>query len=88
MSDTHRCGESSNVICDSFSDKTNHNKINYDDLNRQTEKMHERIKELEKALRSICSEAMTVCGHPDFAFDGQINSMYEVALEALKVLKN
>ena len=44
--------------------------------------------ELEKSLKSTCDETMTVAGHPDFAFDGRINSMYEVALEASKALKD
>jgi len=52
------------------------------------EALQDRVDKLEKALKSTCDETMTVAGHPDFAFDSQINSMYEVALEALKVLKS
>ena len=52
------------------------------------EAMQDRINELEKALFATCTETMAVAGHPDYSFDSQISSMYEVALEAVKKLKS
>lgn len=71
MSDTHRCCEYSNVICDSFSDNTNHNEINYDDFNRQAENMQSRINELEKAILEVLDD------HGDLA-DGDVCTLIKL----------
>ena len=55
---------------------------------KRVEAMALRIKELEVALKSVCDEAMTVCGNPDYSDDNQIIGVYETALESSKTLKD
>ncbi len=57
-------------------------------LSKDNQALVEQNKALKDALKATCDETMTVAGHPDFAFDGRINSMYEVALESSKALKD